>query len=700
MRKLSSLLLILFFTLNIFAQSNIPIFIEENFDNNENDWVVEDDSEADSEIINGYYFIYNKSTDYAYRFWNSFDVDDTKDFIIEVKIRQVYGDDNQGYGIMFASTGVENNYNFEITSTGYYRNSNQFDGEYDDNDWVKTPHIKPMNEYNILKVKKNNGYLYYYINGKMVDAVKYEGALGDDIGFILRTKMKAQVDYLKIYAEKPVINIVENPISNPKENLGSNVNTSYSELIPVIAPDGKTIYFVRDDYPGNVGDDKDHNDIWYTKVSGDNWSKAKNMGRPLNNEGHNFVICVTPDNNSLILNGTYTAFGEDGGNGISISNQLKDGSWSIPKEIEIDNFYNDDDYQNFTFSSDLQVIIMSLERSDDTKGESDLYVSFRKSDGTYTEPKNLGDDVNTFTEEGTPFLAADGKTLYFYSEGHRGYGSADVFVSKRLDNSWTKWSTPLNLGPNINTERWDAYFTLDAKGEYAYFVSSYNSIGEEDIFRVKLQEELQPDPVVLIYGKVYDNKTKKPLSSQILYDDLQTNKEVGIATSNAGTGEYKIILPYGKNYGFFAKKSGYMALSDNIDLTDIQEYTEIERDLYLVPIEVNQQIVLNNVFFQKGKADLYSSSYPELDRLVDIMNENPEIKIEVQGHSNNLGDRDKLMELSEQRAESVKKYIVEKGVSPDRITTVGFGPDKPIATNDTEAGRKKNQRVEFKITDK
>lgn len=700
MKKLSVLFLFIAISLITIGQTNLPIFMEDNFDNNDQDWVVDDDSESNSEITNGYYYIYNKTTEFSYRFWNSFNVDDDKDFIIEVKIRQTYGDEDQGYGIMFSSSGIDNNYNFEIKSSGYYRTSNQEDGNYDDNDWVSNSNVNGKGEYNILKVKKSNGYAYYYINGKLVNAMKYEGSFGNDFGFILRDKMKAQVDYIKIYEESPKINIVKDPISNPKENLGDAVNTTYSELIPLIAPDGKTFYFVRDDYPGNVGEDKDHNDIWYTTLSDDNWTKAKNIGRPLNNDGHNFVIAITPDNNSLILNGTYTAFGEDAGNGISISNKLKDGSWSIPKDIEIDNFYNDDEYQNFTFSPDLQVMVMGIERSDDTYGESDLYVSFRNQDGTYTEPKNLGEDINTSDEEGTPFIAADGKTLYFYSEGHQGYGSADIFVSKRLDNTWTNWSEPLNLGPNINTAKWDAYFTLDAKGEYAYLVSSDNSVGREDIFKVKLQKEIQPDPVVLIYGKVYDSKTKKFLSSQILYDDLLTNKEVGVATSNGGTGEYKIVLPYGKKYGFFAKKSGYMALSANIDLTDIQEYTEIEKNLYLTPIEVNQQIVMNNVFFQKGKSYLVSTSYPELDRLIVTMNENPEIKIEIQGHTNNIGDREKLLELSEQRAESVKKYIVEKGISPDRITTKGFGSDKPVASNDTELGRKQNQRVEFKITDK
>ncbi len=677
---------------------NLTLLYDENFDDNSNNWDVSDNDDAGSELTNGYYFIKDKTTT-DYRFWTQFAIDKSSDFIVECKLRQVYGDSDEGYGIFVVSDGVNNNYNFEVKSDGHFRVSKQIGGTYDNYNWILNSNIKAKGEYNILKIKKSNGYLYYYVNDKMLTAQKYSGSLGNDFGFVLRSKMKIQIDYLKIYSNPPQINLVDDPITNPKENLGSAINTSYSELIPLIAPDGKHLYFVRDDYPGNIGTDKDHNDIWTSTFDGSNWSTAKNIGRPLNNTGHNFVIAITPDNNTLILNGTYTAFGEEGGNGISMSTRNNDGTWSIPKEIKIDNFYNDDLYQNFTVSTDLQVIIMAIERSDDTQGKSDLYVSFKKADGTYTEPKNLGSTINTSGEEGTPFLAADGKTLYFYSDGHPGYGDADIFVSKRNGNSWTDWSKPLNLGSNINTSKWDAYFTIDASGEYAYLVSSANSIGEEDIFRVKLQEELQPDPVVLIYGKVYDQNTNQPLSASISYDDLSTKQQVKVATSNGTTGEYKIILPYGTKYGFFAKKNGYMALSDNIDLTDIEEYTEIERDLYLVPIQIDQQIVLNNVFFDRGKSMIKSSSYAELDRFVTTMKQNPEIKIEVQGYTNNVGDRQKLIQLSAQRAIAVKNYLVDKGIDESRIATKGYGPDNPIADNNTPAGRTKNQRVQFKITD-
>ncbi len=698
MKTIYSFLLFLFILFTGFSQ-DLPLLIEDNFDDNKNAWQVSDDIDASSDIINGYYYLKNKSSVDAFRFWTTFNVDTDREMIVEVRLRQVFGEEDLGYGFFIFSDGVDENYNFEIKSNGYFRSSMKRDGYYDNLKWHKSTLINPKGEYNTIKIKKTSGFLYYYINGKLVNAKKMANVFGNDYGFVLRGKMKIQIDYIKIYGEKEEINLINNPITSPKENLGGNINTKYSELIPVIAPDGDFIYFVRDDYPGNIGTDKDHNDIWFSKYDGNKWTKAKNIDRPLNNLGHNFVIAVTPDNNTLILNGNYTAFGEEGGNGISMSTRNNDGSWSIPKNIDINNFYNDDLYQNFTVSPDLQTIIMSVERSDDTYGESDLYVSFRKDDGTYTEPANIGNTINTDGEEGTPFLAADNRTLYFYSDGHPGFGSADIFVSKREGDSWTKWSEPLNLGSNINSKKWDAYFTIDAKGEYAYLVSSADAMGEEDIFRVKVQEELQPNPVVLIYGKVFDENSNEPLSAKISYDDLSTNKQVDVANSNSTTGEYKIILPYGKNYGFFAAKDGYMGLSDNIDLTDIDKYTEMEVNLYLIPLEVNQKIILNNLFFETGKPDILSSSYPELDRLVKTLKTNTDIKIEIQGYTNNIGKKSALVELSLKRAKAVKDYLVEKGISEDRVTTKGFGPANPIADNSTVEGRRRNQRVEFKITD-
>ena len=385
--------------------------------------------------------------------------------------------------------------------------------------------------------------------------------------------------------------------------------------------------------------------------------------------------------------------------GISISYRQQDRTWSIPQKVTIEDYYNLDEYESFCPSADRKVMLMSVKR-DDSYGSKDLYVSFLENDGSYSKPKNMGNTINTYANEGTPFLATDGKTLYFYSYGHGGYGSADIFVTKRQDETWTNWSKPKNLGPLVNSFAWDTYFSISAEGDYAYLVSTKNSYGNEDIYRIKLDEEDKPEAVVLIYGKVYNKKTNKILGADISYEDLKLDKELGIARSNAGTGEYKIVLPYGKKYGIIAKKKGYMPVSENIDLTKISTYTELEMNLYLAPIEVGETIKMNNLFFDAGKAVLTNESLPELERLLDLMKDNPTMLIELQGHTNNLGSHNALVSLSEQRVNAVKKYLTDKGIKASRITGKGFGPDKPIASNNTQEGRQQNQRVEFKIIKK
>lgn len=699
MKKIGFITFLLILALCSLAQ-NKKIIIEENFDDNKNSWPLINNEEAESAIIKGLYVLTCKNKDISYRFWNNFNLSGDDDFTLEVKLRQVSGDVDNAFGVFFFSKNTEKNYNFEIKSSGYFRTGNKIQNDYDEKDYKPTSYINPKPQYNILTVEKKDNYIYYYINNNLVNVKNFEGLLGDNWGFVVRNFIKIEVDYFKLWINLPEIEIAENVPTGQKINLGSNVNSPYSELIPVIAPDGKTIFFCRNGHPENFGTDKNNDDIWYSKLEGQQWSLAKNIGKPLNNSGHNYVIWVSPDNNKMIVNGIYNIFGESEKNGISITERNPDGTWSIPKPIIIEDFYNDGDYQNFTFSSDLRVIIMSLTRKNDTYGGEDLYISFRKNDGTYTKPKNLGKILNTSKDEGTPFLAPDNTTLYFFSKGHPGYGNADNFVSKRLDDTWLNWSKPKNLGPTINTPKWDAYFTVDAKGEYAYFVSTENSIGEEDIFTIKLTPDIKPEVTVLIYGKVLNKKTNEPIGTKIFYDNLTENIPFDIATSNPKTGEYQIILKAGKKYGFYAKKEGFIPFSDNIDLTNIKEYQEIKRDLYLYPIEQEEVIVLNNIFFEKGKANLLPSSFAELDRLVEIMTKNPNMIIEVQGHTNNIGKREDLMKLSNDRAIAVKNYLVSKGIDSLRIYTVGFGPDKPIASNATEEGRAKNQRVEFKILKK
>lgn len=493
------------------------------------------------------------------------------------------------------------------------------------------------------------------------------------------------------------INLVKGISSDKteKKNLGKNINSPYSEYVPVISPDNQTLYlFVLGD-PNNLGE----GDIWYSSKVGDGWAPRKNIGSPLNNEASNFVISVSPDNNSLFLSRRYKTKGNtaaDNGKGFSIARRSKNG-WSIPTDVVVANFKNKSKYGEFCMSSDQKTLIHAIE-TDESMGDQDLYVSFRISDGSWSAPKNLGKTINTKNAENSPFLASDGTTLYFSTNGRPGYGKNDIFMSRRLDDSWTNWTEPENLGPSINTPEMDAYFTIPASGEYAYLVSAEKSLGEADIWKIKLPDLLKPKPVVLVYGKVLNSLTNEPVEADISYRFLETNEEVGIANSNPKDGSYKIILPAGKVYSFMAIKENIYTEGQNIDLKDIKQYQEIERNLYLVPIQVGSRVSMNNLFFVTGKAEINQLSYPELARLIDLMKKHKEMEIEIAGHTDDVGSDKVNNELSLQRANAVKDYLISQGIESNRLTAKGYGKTKPLVPNTTEENKKKNRRVDFTIT--
>ena len=493
---------------------------------------------------------------------------------------------------------------------------------------------------------------------------------------------------------EPKINQPENLIYGEKINLGENVNSKNAELGPVITPDGTTLYFTRDQHPDNIGDSKDQ-DIWFSTVDSlGNFSPAQNINAPINNEWNNFAIGISQDGNVLYLGNIYNADGTQS-KGLSRS-FMTDSGWSFPQQIEIEDYYNLGRFSSFSFSANGKVLIMSVERRD-SYGENDLYVSFLQENGTWSKPRNLGADINTAASEDTPFLAADGATLYFSSSGHPGYGSNDMFVARRLDESWQRWSEPINLGKPINSRGWDGYYSLPASGEYAYFVSTENSIGREDIFKIKLPSEFRPYNVVLIKGKVLNAKTMKPVEATIKYEYLANAQNAGIAKSNPKTGEYVITLPGGHRYAYYAVANGFLALNENIDLSSLEQYKEIKKDLLLVPIEIGQKVVLNNIFFEYGKYELLEESFAELERVKKFMIEYPHIRITIEGHTDNIGSLQYNMQLSLNRAKAVRDWLVENGIEASRIKFKGYGPKKPIASNSTEEGRSRNRRVEFEI---
>ncbi|TAF67852.1 MAG: flagellar motor protein MotB [Cytophagales bacterium] len=513
-----------------------------------------------------------------------------------------------------------------------------------------------------------------------------------------------QIDAIAISnSREPIraeINIAETAVTDKEikstpENLGININSEVQEVSPVIAPDGKTIYFTRLKHPGNLGPDKKQ-DVWFALAETDStFQMAQNIGSPINTIHHNSSFSITPDGNKMLLNNVYLPDGTLS-KGLSITTKIDNNTWGMPKEVVINDYYNNNRYSEFCLSANGQVLLMTTERRD-TYGGKDIYVSFLQGDGTWSRPKNLGNKVNTPDNETSPFLATDGLTLYYSTAGMSGYGSNDIFVTRRLDDSWENWSEPENLGASINTPNWDAYFSIPANGKYAYYSSYHNSKGDADIFRVKLSDKNKPKPVVLITGTVYNDKTKEPMGADIIYEILGTSDKVGQATANAQTGTYKIVLPIEKLYSIHAEAKGFFPIDDNIDLTNITEYTEIKKDLYLAPIIRGESFRLNNIFFVRAKAELLPESFPELHRLAITMKENSTMIIELHGHTEPFGDAKELKRLSEDRVIAVKNYLVGEGVESIRISYKAFGGSKPISTEKTEEARALNRRVEVKI---
>jgi OmpA-OmpF porin, OOP family len=507
---------------------------------------------------------------------------------------------------------------------------------------------------------------------------------------------------VKLIAQKD--NIINANTILKIENLGASVNTAYPELRPTVSADGNLLFFICESNPHNTKYSSVPNsqDIWFSErdTATGKWSRAVHLGYPLNTVQYNAVYWISPDNNRILIRGAFMN-GAYNGKGVSMCTIKRNGNWSEPDALIIKNYnkYDRGRQSGATMGHDGQTLLLYM-TPDQGSADNDIYVCFLTKDGTWTEPKNLGKKINSpETNEMTPYLAPDGVTMYFSSNRQGGLGDNDIWMTKRLDNTWQKWSDPVNLGSPINTDNWDAFFTLDAGGEYAYLTTNLNTFGESDIVRVKLLEKEKPNPVVLVSGNVYNIKTKQPLSASLIYETLPDGTVVGNGISSAQDGAFKFVLPFDKNYSIRASADHFFAISENLNLDSLVKagYKEIHKDLYLAPIEIGQVVRLNNVFFDNDKADLRNESVVELERVVQLLKENPGIEIEINAHTDSNASDEHNQTLSDNRAKSVREYIVSKGVDGRRIISQGYGETRPVATNATPEGRQLNRRVEFKI---
>lgn len=491
------------------------------------------------------------------------------------------------------------------------------------------------------------------------------------------------------------INIAKNaPDEVIKQNLGKNINTRHQEFAPIISRDGKTLFFTRN-YISLLGKAKDQ-DVWLSKQNEkQQWTKAQNIGLPINTKDKNAVFAISNDGTEVYLMNKYH---KNGKLSSGISHSIKSaGVWSFPEEVKIENYYNQSPNAEFALSPDGNIMIMSIQRKN-TTGKRDLYVSFKRND-IWTEPKNLGKTINTIEHEMTPFLAADTKTLYFSTRGFPGFGDNDIFKSQRLDDTWTKWTEPENLGPAINTPKWDGYFTLPASGEYAYICSYNGNTNKEDIFKLILPKSARPEPVIMVMGDVLNTTEQEPIACKILTTLRKSNlKEERIYEPS--NGKFNFVFPLGEIIEIEPVAQGYLAMTETLDFSTEKKYREITLNLHLIPLEVGNKGLLNSLTFSQGEAKLQSAAFKDLDRIIQAMYDFPTLEILFEGHTDNQGVAELNLKLSEDRVSIVKKYMISKGIAANRIKTKGWGQTRPIANNSTEDKRKLNRRVEFTIIKK
>ncbi len=479
-------------------------------------------------------------------------------------------------------------------------------------------------------------------------------------------------------------------------HLSGRINSAADELMPRISADGQTMYFCRIEDPDNIGQRK-LSDIWVSKKEATGfWSQAEQLSPPLNNEYSNFVCSTSPDGNHVMLANTYNLNGTIGP-GLSTSSFV-DGTWSFPEKLVVRDYANAGTSVDYFKAADGNTLLMSIELPT-AHGGNDIYVSFLQDDGTFSRPQSLGTDINTAGKEMTMFLASDGRTLFFSSDGHNGYGGQDIFMSRRLDDSWTRWSEPINLGPAVNDRGFNGHFTIPATGDVAYFTSSERGTrGKSDIFKIDLPDELKPQPVHLIVGKVVaDNNQTLPESVRVEYETLSNGKRIGSISVDRTSGAFTIAVPGGEQYGIHVNATGFVSVHESVDFTSQDTRVSDTLVMHLKPLEAGTVVRLNNIFFNTAESELLPTSFSELNRVVELLQLNQNMVIAIVGHTDNRGSDVDNRALSLARAKSVYQYLLEQGIPAKQLKYDGVGSEQPVATNATPQGMAKNRRVEFTI---
>lgn len=484
-------------------------------------------------------------------------------------------------------------------------------------------------------------------------------------------------------------------------NLGADVNSAYDEYTPVIAADGSIMLFTsrRPFSEKEVKKGKESKEtIYLSRNANGKWDAASALGAPINVDGrHTSVLGLSNDGQRMLI------YRDDAnGNGNIWESHLDGIAWSQPELLPapVNSPYHE---STASYSPDGRTLYFVSDRPGGLGGR-DIWISTRAADGSWSEPVNPGAAVNTAQDEEGVFIHPDGVTLYFSSKGRSGAGGYDVFKSVRVNGMWT---TAKNLGSPINTSGDDLFFVITASGKKAYYScnAQADSKGKRDLYEItftpvdKTVADRGPK-LTLLKGLVLDSLTHQPVQAKISVFDNEKNTLVAEVNSNSASGQYLVSLPSGTNYNITVSAPGYLFHSENFNIPDTASYREVKKDFIMQKIEVGNTMVLNNIFFDYDKATLRPESFAELNNLVKLMKENPTLEIEISGHTDNRGSAEYNKRLSNDRAKAVVDYLVSQGIAASRLRYAGYGFERPIAPNTSEANMQLNRRVEFKVLKK
>lgn len=475
---------------------------------------------------------------------------------------------------------------------------------------------------------------------------------------------------------------LKRPVKVDIQNIGDKVNTPHHDLLPKITADGKYLFFAS--YPSEKEVNSNNmQDVFRSVWNGSEWGIPEKVPAPISDmQNNDAVVGLSPDGHTMFI-----FRGSNGGD--ILMSELIGGEWQTPVEMHFNTAHKE---SSITISPDGKTLLFVRKSK---MGNGNIYECKKQEDGSWSTPVLLGKNINSPYDEESPFLHPDGKTLYFSSKGHATMGGYDIFKSTLKDG---EWQAPVSVGFPVNTTSDDFCFVLSADGKKGFYSSQrLDGFGGQDIYMLTFKGEQKMPELTLLQGVVHDAQTKLPVEATITIINNETNKEVATFRSNAQTGEYLVSLPAGKNYGITIEDSNYLFRSENVYLPLGEGYQSIEKNIGLIRVQKGNKIRLNNVFFETGSANLSPASYSELDRVVLLLNQQSSINIEIEGHTDNVGSDEANKQLSQQRAEVVKQYLVSKGIIANRLQAKGYGSAQPVGDNTTETGRSLNRRTELKI---